>query len=237
MTMKKEENKIPQHIAIISDGNRRWAHSNKIKKIFGHKKGAENYEGLIDACMEMGVKALTGWAFSTENWKRSQEEIDYLFDLVRKMSEYYEKMCIEKEIRFIHIGRKDRLPKDLMSRANEVEEKTKHFDKFTFAAAMDYGGQDEIIRTFTKLKDQNLDFTVENFEKNSDTSKLPKLDILIRTGGEKRLSGYMMWQSAYAELFFTDTYLPDFSPEMLKQVIKDFGKRERRYGGDSKNYA
>lgn len=236
MPIDNNTHKIPQHIAIISDGNRRWAHSHHIFKLYGHKKGAENYERLIEACMKLGVNYLTGWAFSTENWKRSKEEVDYLFDMLRERADYYEKLCTDNEIRFIHLGRKDRLPQDLMTRATQVEEKTKHFTRFTFSAAMDYGGQDEIIRTFQKLKDQNLEFTVENFEKNADTMLLPNVDLIIRTGGEKRLSGYMLWQSAYAELYFTDKYLPDFGPKDLEKAVKEYGNRERRYGGDSKNY-
>lgn len=225
---------IPQHIAIISDGNRRWASQNKLQKMLGHKQGAENYEELIETCMKMGVKCLTGWAFSTENWRRSDEEKTYLFDMLRKQADYYEKLCLEKEIKFIHIGRKDRLPEDLIARATDVEKKTAHFTKFIFCAALDYGGQDEILRTFKILSELNLDFTVENFEKHADTKDLPQLDIIIRTGGEKRLSGYMLWQSAYAELYFLDQFLPDFKGKELENIILDFGNRERRYGGDSK---
>ncbi len=231
---KKYENmNIPLHVAIISDGNRRWAKSRMLPAAMGHKQGVDTYEKLIEKAKEMGIKVLTGWAFSTENWKRSKEEIDDLFGLVRQFAEKFKKKCLEEEIRFVHIGRKDRLPDYLLTLIAEMEELTKNFTGFTFVAAMDYGGHDELARATRKVVEQGLELNEENIEKNLDTAGLPPVDLIIRTGGEQRLSGYLSWQSAYAELFFTPKYLPEFSTEDFEKAVLDFAGRERRFGGSS----
>lgn len=224
---------IPLHVAIISDGNRRWAKSRMLPSIMGHKAGVDTYEKLIPKAKEMGVKVLTGWAFSTENWKRSKDEVDELFGLVKQFAQKFKVMCMEQQIRFVHIGRKDRLPDYLMKEINEMEEQTKDFTGFTFVAAMDYGGHNELVRTAQKIAAKGLEFTEENFEQNLDTAGLPPVDLIIRTGGEQRLSGYLPWQSAYAELFFTPKYLPEFGPEEFEKAVLDFANRDRRFGGNS----
>ncbi len=235
-TANKDIENIPQHVAIISDGNRRWAKAHMLPSLMGHKKGVDTYELLIEKAKDMGIKVLTGWAFSTENWSRSKEEVDGLFGLVRDYARKFKEKCIREEIRFVHIGRTDRLPDFLMAEINEMVEKTKHFTGFTFVAAVDYGGHDEIVRAVQKALNEGLEITEESISNNLDTKGLPQVDLIIRTGGEQRLSGYLPWQSAYAELYFTDKYLPDFTPDEFEKAIRDYSGRERRFGGNSKKY-
>lgn len=229
---KSEEDKItlPTHISIIMDGNRRWAKKRGLPGPEGHRQGSKALEALMNYAQKAGLKCLSAWAFSTENWKRSKEEIDFLFTLVRKEMEKWKKKFIKDKTRFYHIGRKDRLPEDIRKVLEETEEATKDFNGFIVALAVDYGGHDETIRTIKKLMDQNLEITPENFENNLDTVGLPKIDLIIRTGGEKRLSGFMPWQSEYSELYFSDSYFPDFGPKQLDEAIKDYNSRERRFG-------
>ena len=224
---------IPKHIAIISDGNRRWAKAHMLPSLMGHKRGVDTYDMLIAKAKNMGIKVLTGWAFSTENWKRSKDEIDGLFNLVKTYAQKFKEKCIKEQIRFIHIGRKDRLPDFLVNEIVEMEEKTKDFTSFTFVAAIDYGGHDELVRATKKVLANNLPLTEENIEACLDTAGLPPVDLIIRTGGEKRLSGYLPWQSAYAELLFVDKYLPDFTPEDFETAVMDFARRDRRFGGNT----
>jgi undecaprenyl diphosphate synthase len=231
MTKIKEDKTIlPSHVSIIMDGNRRWAKERGLPGPEGHRQGSITLEKLMNYAKKEGLQCLSAWAFSTENWKRSKEEIDFLFTLVRKKMEMWKKKFIKDRVRFYHIGRKDRLPEDIRKVLEETEEATKDFEGLTIALAVDYGGHDETIRTIKKLVDGNIEITPENFESNLDTSGLPKIDLIIRTGGEKRLSGYMPWQSEYSELYFSDTYFPDFGPEKLNQAIKDYSSRERRFG-------
>ncbi len=227
---KEDKTTLPTHISIIMDGNRRWAKKRGLPGAEGHRQGSIAFESLMDYAQKIGLKCLSAWAFSTENWKRSKEEIDYLFSLVRKKMEKWKKKFIKEKIHFHHIGRKDRLPEDIRKVLEETEEATKDFDGFTVAMAVDYGGHDELTRTIKKLVDEKIEITPENIENNLDTAGLPKIDLIIRTGGEKRLSGYMPWQSECAELYFSDTYFPDFKPKHLDEAIKDFNSRERRFG-------
>ncbi len=229
-----DKNVLPKHIALIVDGNRRWAKERGLSGISGHKAGAENINKLVKTAKEMGIKCISAWVFSTENWKRSKEEVKYLFELMGDTVQDYRNKFLEEKSRFVHIGRKDRIPDKLRDRIINLEEQTKNFDDFTMCLAIDYGGHDELVRTVNHLKDSGIEINEENIEKNLDTATLPKIDLIIRTGGEVRLSGFMSWQCAYAELFFTKTHFPDFSPEELKKAVEDFSHRERRFGGDSK---
>jgi undecaprenyl diphosphate synthase len=233
-TENTKDKNIPAHIAIIADGNRRWAKSRGLPEIMGHKKGGEVFESLVDYARSVGVKCMTLWVFSTENWKRPQNEIDNIFNLVRLQIDKYGKKCMNDKIRCVHIGRKDRFPEDIKQAIVDIEEKTKGFKDFTIAVAADYGGHDELIRAITKVNDQKLEITSENIEKNLDTADLPNCDLIIRPGGEKRFSGFMSWQSEYAEFYFTDLYFPDFDTNQLQVAIDDFSKRTRRFGGNSK---
>ncbi|HLB51541.1 di-trans,poly-cis-decaprenylcistransferase [candidate division WWE3 bacterium RIFCSPHIGHO2_12_FULL_38_15] len=235
MSLKLDENikNTALHVAIIPDGNRRWATNKGLPPILGHKKGAENFEILCDAAKDLGVKCITLWGFSTENWKRTEDEVENVFNLARELIKKFSKKCIDEKIRLIHLGRKDRFPPDLTKLMNEMVEETKSFVNFIIGIAADYGGHDELIRALTKIREKGLELNDENIENYLDTSEMPQIDLIIRTGGEVRLSGFMSWQSAYAELYFTDTLFPDFGPEELKKALESFSKRDRRYGGNS----
>lgn len=226
--------KTLNHIAIIPDGNRRWAKEKGLPTLEGHRRGAENFEKLLNATRAMGIKYFTSWAFSTENWKRTQEENAYLFDLAREFTKRYKKKFISEKTRFLHIGRKDRLPQDIVQTLLEMEEETKHFTDFNTTIGMDYGGHDELLRTLDKIQKFGLPINEDTISQNLDTKDLPAPDLIIRTSGEQRLSGFMSWQSAYSEFYFPKVYFPDFGPEELKKAVDDFLGRERRFGGDNK---
>jgi len=227
----------PKHVALIVDGNRRWAKRRGLPTLEGHRKGFEALETIVDSAKDMGIKCITAWVFSTENWTRSKDEVTYLFDLFRNIAEKYAKKFIENKTRFIHLGRKDRIDEDIRKVIEDLEEKTKDFTDYTFGLAMDYGGHDELIRTMKKLQDKGLEITKENIERNLDTASMPPVDLIVRTSGEQRLSGFLSWQSAYAEFLFPKVTFPDFTPEEFKLALEDFSHRERRFGGDSKAQA
>jgi undecaprenyl diphosphate synthase len=233
-SIKETQSNIPFHIAIIPDGNRRWAKNRGLPTLEGHRQGALNFEKLLDEAKNLGVHAVSGWFFSTENWKRTAEENTYLFNLARELVKQYKEKVLRDGIRFVHLGRKDRIPADIMAEINDLEEKSKHITEFVVGIAMDYGGHDELIRCYEKLNSQGLAPTIENIEANLDTKDMPMPDLIIRTGGEKRLSGFMSWQAEYSEFYFSDAFFPDFGPEQLKLAVEDFGKRDRRFGGDTK---
>ncbi|MBI2414397.1 di-trans,poly-cis-decaprenylcistransferase [candidate division WWE3 bacterium] len=223
---------IPNHIAFIVDGNRRWAKAHNLPSFEGHRRGFDNLEKIMDAARAMGVKAVTAWVFSTENWNRSKEEVTYLFDLFRNLSGKYKTKFLKENTRFFHLGRKDHMASDVVQTLNEIVEETKTHDGFTASLAMDYGGHDELLRAMKKMQEQGLEITKENLESCLDTALLPPIDLIVRTGGEKRLSGFMSWQNHYAEFYFPTKFFPEFTPEDLKIAIEDYSKRERRFGGD-----
>jgi undecaprenyl diphosphate synthase len=229
---QEKENNIPRHIAIIPDGNRRWAKRNGLSTTEGHKKGADNFGDLFKAGKELGVKYFSTWAFSTENWKRPEEEMNYLFDLIREFAKKQKEEFLKEKTRFIHLGRKDRLPKDLVEIINDLEEETKHFTDYTAAIGIDYGGHDELIRAFEKIKGAGLEITEENIEKNLDTADMPPPDLIIRTSGEQRLSGFMSWQCAYSEFYFAEVHYPDFDKDELIKAVEEYKNRKRTYGGN-----
>jgi undecaprenyl diphosphate synthase len=180
--------KVPAHIAIIPDGNRRWAKEKSLPSVEGHRRASENTQKLMEAARNLGVKAITFWAFSTENWNRPQEEIDALFNLLRQLISKDKETFMEKKIRFVHLGRKDRLPADIAEDIKKFEDETRHFADFTLGLALDYGGHDELVRAAKKLQDAGIEITEENIEKFLDTAEMPKIDLIIRTSGEQRLS-------------------------------------------------
>ncbi len=219
---------MPTHIAIIPDGNRRWAKERGLSTHEGHRAGFDALIKISRKSRNMGIRVMTIWAFSTENWKRSDEEVSYLMDLYSIMIDRYLKEAIKNEIRIIHLGRKDRISNKLRNKISAAEEDTKNFNKYYLAIALDYGGRDEIIRAIRKNKINNE----EELNRALDTSSLPNSDpdLIIRTGGEKRLSGYLIWQSQYSELEFVDKYLPDYTPEDFARTINEYAKRNRRFG-------
>ncbi len=227
-----EISNLPKHVAIIMDGNRRWAKERGLPAFEGHRRGSLAFEKLVSKARKMGINCLSTWAFSTENWKRSKEEVDKLFEIIEGMARKYMDRCGKEKVRFVHIGRKDRIPSALKNLIIKAEEDTKKFTDFTIVLAIDYGGHDELLRAIDKTIKKKEALTGENIEKNLDTAELPQIDYIIRTGGEKRLSGFMSWQCAYAELFFTNTYFPAFTPKKFEEAIEEFSRRVRRFGGN-----
>ncbi len=228
-------NKIPVHISIIPDGNRRWAKSKGLIASAGHKKAGsyEHIKDLFDTARGEGVKYLSFWGFSTENWKRDTREIDSIFELVSKAVKEWRKEAIENKIRFRHIGRKDRMPKYLIEEINKLEEETKDNSDFHVQICLDYGGRDEIVRAINKiLKSGKREINENDFAGYLDSAGIPEPDLIIRTSGEKRTSGFMPFQSAYSELYFSDVHFPDFDACELKEAISEFGKRKRTFGGN-----
>lgn len=226
---------IPNHIAIIPDGNRRWARERKMPTIEGHRKGFDNVVSLGRKTRQLGITTLTFWAFSTENWQRTKEEVDYLMNLYEKMITRYIKEAIKDEVCIVHMGRKDRLPQSLLSKIQNAEHKTRHYRKHYLNIAIDYGGRDEIIRAVNKTRkteSETENISEADINQNLDLADqpYPNPDIIIRTGKEYRLSGFMLWQSQYSELFFPDVYFPDFTPNQLADIIEEYGQKQRRFG-------
>ncbi len=218
-----------KHIAIIMDGNGRWAKSRGKIRTFGHNAGAKKVIEITKEASNLGIKYLTLYAFSTENWKREKSEVDFLMKLLSQFLKKELRTLISNNIKFRVIGDISKFSKNLQSVITNTIEKTKNNTGLTQILAINYGSRDEIIRTIKKANMENLN--EESFSKVLDTHEFPDVDLLIRTGGEKRLSNFLLWQSAYAELFFTDTLWPDFSMQEFANIIDDFKKRERRFGG------
>ncbi len=222
---------IPKHIAIIMDGNGRWAKQRNLKRVAGHEKGAEVVRNITTHCSNLGIKYLTLYAFSTENWSRPKLEVEYLMRLIDRYLKSELKIYLENNVRFKAIGDISKFSKKLQSTIKDVEEKTSKCKGLTQVLALNYGSKNEIIRAIKKLNEKKLEVTEENLELCLDTAGMPDVDILIRTSGEVRLSNYLLWQNAYAEMFFTYTFWPDFTTNELDDIISDFNSRERRFGG------
>jgi len=229
--------KVPDHLGIIPDGNRRWARARGLYTLEGHKKGFERAVELSRAARNMGIHTITLWGFSTENWDRSRKEIGYLMKLYEKLIDDYLKEADKDGVRIIHLGRKDRIPKFLLKKLLFAEEATKENKKYIMNIAIDYGGQDDILRATREIvrnKIHSDKITKELFENYLDTKgqPYPYLDLIIRTSGEQRTSGFLLWQSAYAETYWIDCHFPDFTPDRLKEVLLDYSRRRRRFGGN-----
>jgi len=222
------------HLAIIMDGNGRWAKAKNKNRTEGHKIGAEVVKEITTYCSNNPeIKYLTLYAFSTENWKRPKMEVEFLMKLLDNWLKKELDTYIKNEVRFEAIGDISKFSKKLQNRINLTKEKTKKFNKLTQVLALNYGSRDEITRAVKRLCDKNLEITEENISKNLDTGiyNIPDVDLLVRTSGEIRLSNYLLWQVAYAEMFFTKTLWPDFTTKELEEIIQNFKKRERRFGG------
>ncbi|MCR5705744.1 MAG: isoprenyl transferase [Acholeplasmatales bacterium] len=236
--MELDMNNIPQHIAIILDGNGRWAKSHGKPRFFGHREGARNIATVCKAASELGVKALTVYCFSTENWKRPEAEVNYLMTMPVKYYKKYKAKILEAGYKIRFAGRRNVIPKPLLAVMEEVERETASNEGFTLTICFDYGSYEELT-TATKhiaslVAEGKLtvdEITPSLIESNLYTAGLPKLDLLIRTSGEQRISNFLLWQLGYAELYFTDTYWPDFHKEELIKAIYDFQHRNRRFGG------
>ncbi len=222
---------IPTHIAIIMDGNGRWAKERDLKRTAGHEEGVKTVRRITTYCAEIGIKYLTLYAFSTENWNRPKLEIEYIMRLLDKYLKSELSVYLENGIRFKAIGDITKFSKSLQKTIKDVEKKTFKCSGLTQVLALNYGSKDEIVRAIKKLNEKRLEVSEENLESCLDTAGMPDVDILIRTSGEIRLSNYLLWQNAYAEMFFTHTYWPDFNENELDDMISDFNSRERRFGG------
>lgn len=222
---------FPSHIAIIMDGNGRWAKERNLKRTAGHEEGAKTVRKITTHCNNIGIKYLTLYAFSTENWDRPKLEVEFLMKLLERYLKNELNVYLENGVRFKPIGDLSRFSKSLQKVIQETQEKTKEGKGLTQVLALNYGSRDEIVRAVKKMNDLNLTPSEENISKCLDTSFMPDVDLLIRTSGEVRLSNYLLWQNAYAEMFFTQTYWPEFSCSLLDDIISDFSKRERRFGG------
>ena len=225
---------VPNHVVIIPDGNRRWAEERGLSKLEGHK-AASSYEKMLvlfEEGKKLGIKYFTLWLFSTENWKREEKEIKNLFDIILKFFRKLRNDCRKNEIKFRHLGRRDRLPKDLVNEIEKLEEATKNYDKFYLQVCVDYGGRDEISRAVNKIiKDGVKELKEDDFKNYLDSAGIPDPDLIIRTSGEHRLSGFMPYQSTYAEFYFPNMYFPDFGPEELRKAVDEFAERRRRRFG------
>ena len=231
---------IPNHIAIIMDGNGRWANKKGESRDYGHKAGRKSVKKTVEACTELGVKNLTLFAFSTENWNRPKLEIDLLMKLLLLSLNQELKNLNKNNIRFKTIGNLDKLPKKVSSYLNKVTKETKNNNRMTLTLALSYGSREEMITVMKKIGDKvknnlislkNIDESLIN--QHLYTHYLPDVDLLIRTSGEKRVSNFLLWQIAYAELYFTKKLWPDFSKEDLYKAIINYQKRERRFGKTS----
>lgn len=227
----KEFKKLPNHLAIILDGNGRWANQRGLPRNMGHRQGVKTLTKIVKECSKIGIKHLTVYAFSTENWNRPQKEIDYLMSLIERYLNRIEKQLYKSDIRLKVIGEKTKLNDYLLSVIDTIESKTKDHQGLTLNIAFNYGSKDEIVNAFKKMANDKVLFTKENVDKYLYTSESKDVDLLIRTSGEQRISNYLLWQIAYAEIYFTDVYWPDFNINELEKALDSFQNRKRRFGG------
>ena len=234
-----DKNRIPAHIAIILDGNGRWAKERGKPRIYGHRHGAFNLRDLAKYGNQIGIKYMTVYCFSTENWKRPDDEVNFLMNTpVWYIKRFWKTMVLNTNIKYKMIGRRDRLPKKLLEAIEEMEVATKDHTGLVLTLCIDYGSRDEITTAVKNIAKDVKDGIIDPKDINEDmisnnlfTKDYPPLDLLIRTSGECRISNYLLWQLAYSELYFTDTYFPAFTPEKLEEALIDFQNRNRRFGG------
>jgi len=234
------KNKVPRHLAIIMDGNGRWAKLKNHPRVFGHKNGVNSVRETIEGCREIGIKHLTLYAFSTENWNRPKLEVKTLMSLLVSSLKKELKSLLENNIKLNTIGNLNDLPKGARKELTEVIEKTKNNTALTLTLALSYGSRDEIVNVIKNISKKVVNNELELEEINENiinnhlyTFSLPDVDFLIRTSGEKRISNFLLWQIAYAELYFTNTLWPDFKKENLFNAILEYQNRERRFGKTS----
>lgn len=229
---------VPDHIAMILDGNRRWARARSLEPWKGHFYGYQALKKISYASRQLGVHTFTVWAFSTDNWERSKREIVEIMNILRKALKEMERDLHKEKVALVHLGRKDRLPADIRKELVRIETETsKYSSNHVFNIAVDYGGQDEIIRAVKKIVDAKVssaDINKKSFQDYLDTAgePYPQVDLFIRTSGEQRTSGFLPWQMSMAEYYFEEKHLPDFTPDDLKAAILDFSRRRRRFGGN-----
>ncbi len=232
-----EEFKIPKHVAIILDGNRRWAKKNNMTPQEGHYRGFTNLENLADYIFSKGIKVLSVYAFSTENFKRSKIEVDYLMNLFSMAFKKYFDRLNEKNIKVVFSGRREPLPDKVLMMIDDITEKTKNNNGSIFNICINYGGKAEIVDTTKKLSDMVLDGKIEVSDISEELfaanlyHNLPPVDLMIRTSGEERLSNFLLWQNAYAEFYFPEVEFPAFDEKEFDNALEEYSKRNRRFGG------
>ena len=225
------------HLAIIMDGNRRWAKKHGLPAIAGHKQGAKNFEQICKDVKELGIKYLTLYAFSTENWQRSPEEVAALMDLLRSYLKNNVQELQKNKVRICFIGERNMLDKDIVEQMNKIEQETAQYNDFTLCLALSYGSRQELVSAARKIASEvklgNMsieDINEQTFSNMLYTKDIPDPDLLIRTSGEQRISNYLLWQIAYSELYFSDAMWPDFNRKELEKIIENYQTRDRRYG-------
>ena len=228
---------LPNHVGIIMDGNGRWAKKRGLNRSFGHKKGADNLEKLLSHIFNLGIKYVSVYAFSTENFNRSEEEVDYLMNLFVKYFTKKKKVFVKENLRVVISGSRDRLRQDVIDGIEELQEATKDLNKGVFNICLNYGGRLEIVDAIKKISSEvkegklSIDDINEELVSHYMYQDLPDLDFVIRTSGEQRISNFMLWQSSYAEYYFPQVLFPDFDPKEFDKAIEEFSKRNRRFGG------
>ncbi len=225
----------PLHLAIIPDGNRRWAKAQGLLAWNGHERAVNNFRSLTDWCRKNPkVSTLTVWCFSTENWKRDPEEIAKLMKMLEDYLQKERKGFAAEDTRFVHSGRRDRIPPSLAKLIAEVEEETKDYKSFTLHLAVDYGGKDEVVRALKKIqieeRPSTAAITEEEIRAHLDHPELPDIDLILRSSGEQRTSNFFLWQSTYAEWIFTPKFFPEIGTEDLAEALAEFDRRKRRFG-------
>ena len=224
--------KLPVHIAIIMDGNGRWANRRGLPRVVGHREGIKAVEKTVKVCQKLGIKYCTFFAFSTENWKRSKEEIDGIFSILRDYLKGDDNVFIRNKIKVDSIGVLDPFPKDLRDALEDIKIQTKQFDGLVTTFALNYGGRDDIVRAVnTLIKNGNKEIDEKLILESLDTKKMPEPDLVIRTSGEMRISNFLLFQMAYSELYFPKVLWPDFNEKHLIKALKKYQKRDRRFGG------
>lgn len=233
--MAVTESKVPVHVAVTMDGNGRWATKQNLPRTKGHQEGLKVAKKIVKAAADAGVKYLTLYTFSTENWKRAQEEVGFLMNLIHVHLMGELQFYKDNKIRIRHAGDISALPKNIQDDLNDAMEETKDFTGLTLTLAINYGGRDEIIRGIKKIVSSGVNpesITEELVKENLDFSGCPDVDLLIRTGGEYRLSNFLLWHVAYAEQVYTDTLWPDYTEEEFLENLNAFSKRNRRFGAE-----
>ena len=222
----------PKHIGIIPDGNRRWAKSKGVAEYLAHSTPGNynNLSKIFETAREEGVETLSIWAFSTENWDREKREVDELLGVIERGLDSFYFASSRDKYRFNFIGRTDRIPRRMEAKILELEKETRNYSRIQIVLGIDYGGRDEILRAVNRAIEEGKTLDEEGFERFLDTSNIRNPDLIIRTGGEKRLSGYMPFQTTYSELIFLDKLFPDFSSKDLIKAIRNFESRKRRFG-------
>ncbi len=225
------ELKIPRHIAIIMDGNGRWAKKRFLPRTAGHKVGLDTFVDTVDSCSDLGIEYLTVYAFSSENWNRAPEEVSALMELMSRGIVKYEPEMVRKNIRLKLLGDIDRFEPKYRQALRSVEERLATNTGMTLCICLSYGGRQELVNAVNRLlKEGKTEVTAEDIERNLYSAGVPDPDLVVRTSGEYRISNFLLWQSAYSEYYFTDVYWPDFDKKELLKAIESFSKRERRFG-------